>query len=77
MRPLIFAVVSTGAQATQEKYSLDQQLAACREVCRAQGWAVAREISIAGHSRNYDCLDDIMADCPGYAEGALELRTWG
>jgi len=74
MRALIVAAVSTEAQATENHYSLEQQIANCRSACEARGWQVAEEISIAGHSRNYNWLDEIMADCPKYADMIRAIR---
>lgn len=74
MRAIVFAAVSTGAQAGPERYSIAQQIAAAREVCQARGWHIVGEIAIEGHSRNYNWLDEIMADCPGYAELIRAIR---
>lgn len=75
MRAILFAAVSTGAQAGADRYSLQQQIEAEREVCAARGWPVITEIVIEGHSRNYSWLDEIMADCPGYAELIRAVRA--
>lgn len=74
LRALLFAAVSTGAQVGPERYSIPQQLAAAREVCQARGWVIVGEIAVEGHSRNYNWLDEIMADCPGYAELIRAIR---
>jgi len=68
LRALIIAAVSSPDQATEEKESLPEQLSACRTACRDHGWAVVREIVIPGHSREYWWLDEIVRDCPEYAE---------
>lgn len=66
LRAVIVAAVSTAAQAEEDKASIPQQLAAGRETCAARHWNVVAEISIPGHSRNYDWLDQLRADCPEY-----------
>ncbi len=67
-RALIVAAVSTGAQASEEKYSLPQQIEACSEVCEARGWRIVGTIQIRGHSRYYNWLHEIIRDCPEYGE---------
>lgn len=67
-RALVFAAVSSVAQAGEDRYSIPQQLELCREACARHGWAVAKEISVMGHSRNYLWLHQIVLDCPEYAE---------
>lgn len=67
MRAIIVAAVSTTAQAAEDKGSLEDQLSRCREACAVRGWHVAAEVVIPGHSRNYDWLHEIMAECPEYA----------
>ena len=66
MRTVIVAAVSTGAQATEDKYSIPQQLEVCRATCEQRGWTILQEISIPGHSRNYDWLHEIVSECPEY-----------
>lgn len=65
-RALIVAAVSTPDQATEDKASIPRQLEDCRRACEIHGWQIAEEIVIPGHSRNYDDLVEIMADCPEY-----------
>lgn len=67
-RALVVAAVSTGAQASEEKYSLPQQIEACGEVCEARGWQVIETIEIRGHSRYYNWLHEIIRDCPEYGQ---------
>jgi site-specific DNA recombinase len=76
LRAIIVAAVSTGAQAIEEKASIPQQLEACRATCRQRKWTVVEEIPIPGHSRNYDWLHRIVADCPEYAR-LVELIEGG
>jgi len=67
-RALIFCAVSTEAQATEDKASLDVQLEQCRAVCAARHWPVVKELRVEGHSRNYAWLHEIIRDCPEYGE---------
>jgi site-specific DNA recombinase len=67
-RAAIVAAVSTPEQAREDRESIPEQLADCREACARHGWNVVREIVIPGHSREYWTLDAIVADCPEYAE---------
>lgn len=67
-RALIVAAVSTIAQAADDKASIPRQLEDCRAACRAHGWDIASEITIPGHSRNYDDLAELVADCPEYGQ---------
>lgn len=67
-RALIVAAVSTPNQAATDKASIPEQLAACRSACDAHGWPVVAEITIPGHSRNYDVLAELIADCPEYGQ---------
>ena len=66
LRAVIVAAVSTASQVGEDKASIPQQLAACREVCTARRWNIVAEIVIPGHSRNYDWLDQLRADCQEY-----------
>jgi len=75
MRAVIVAAVSTVGQAHEDKYSIPQQLAACREVCALRGWQVVSEVIIPGHSRNYNWLDELCADCPEYAQLMRLIRS--
>jgi len=75
MRAVIVAAVSTAGQAQEDKYSIPQQLAACREVCTLRGWQVVSEIVIPGHSRNYNWLDELCTDCPEYAQLMKTIRS--
>ena len=68
MRAVIVAAVSTETQAAEDKASIPDQLAVCRKACRDHEWTVVREITIAGHSRDYVWLDDLLEDCPEYVE---------
>lgn len=75
MRVAIVAAVSTPGQATDEKYSIPQQLTTCREACQARGWTVVAEVSIPGHSRNYNWLDELVGDCPEYGQLMHLIRS--
>lgn len=76
-RAILFAAVSTEAQAAEDHASLDVQLAQCRAVCAARGWYVVGEVRVEGHSRNYDWLHQLVADSPEYGEfiHAIEAET--
>jgi DNA invertase Pin-like site-specific DNA recombinase len=65
-RALIVAIVSGPSQATADKVSIPTQLADCHAVCERHGWEVVSEVVIPGHSRNYDDLTKLVADCPEY-----------
>ncbi len=78
-RCLIVAAVSTKAQAGRRakstgdtgdddakegKYSIDNQLATCRAALAAHpAWTLYGQIIIRGHSRSYEWLDELTADC--------------
>ena len=68
MRAVIVAAVSSAEQASEEKDSIPGQLAACRQTCQQRGWTVADEVSIPGHSRDYNWLHEIIRDCEGYGQ---------
>jgi site-specific DNA recombinase len=65
-RALIVAAVSTIAQAADDKASLPRQLEDCRAECVRRGWDIAGELVIPGHSRAYNHLAELVADCPEY-----------
>ncbi|MBC7234832.1 MAG: recombinase family protein [Chloroflexi bacterium] len=66
-RACVYAAVSTEEQTGPNKASLDDQLTKCREVCAVRGWPIVAEVSVAGHSRNYSWLHEIVRDSPDYA----------
>lgn len=66
LRAAIVAAVSTGVQATEDKYSIPDQLRDGRAECTTRHWPVVAEVVIPGHSRNYEWLDQLRADCPEY-----------
>lgn len=66
-RVAIWAAVSTSAQATGDKGSLDDQLARARAVCAAMGWRIIVELVVKGHSREYSSLDTGMREIPELA----------
>ena len=68
MRAVIVAAVSSAEQASEEKDSIPGELAACRQTCQQRGWTVVDEVSIPGHSRNYNWLHEIIRDCEGYGQ---------
>ncbi|MFA4972587.1 MAG: recombinase family protein [bacterium] len=75
MRAVIVAAVSTGAQASEERYSIPQQLDLCRGMCAQRAWQVVGEITIAGHSRAYNWLDELCADCAEYGNLLRTIRA--
>lgn len=75
MRACIVAAVSTTAQASEERYSIPQQLDLCRGMCAQRGWQVVSEIAIKGHSRAYNWLDELCQDCPEYAALLRTIRA--
>jgi hypothetical protein len=68
VRAIIYAAVSTTAQAENDKESIPAQLADGRAAARRLGATVVAEAVIPGHSRNYTFLHQLLADCPEYAE---------
>ena len=67
-RALIVASVSTKDQAKKDRFSLKDQLSSGHAVCREHNWPVVDEVVIEGHSRNYEYLDELLADSPDYAK---------
>lgn len=64
-RALIWAAVSSAEQAAEDKFSLENQVARCRD------WLASRKIRegaepaiVAGHSREYLSIDAAIADIP-------------
>lgn len=66
------AAVSTIAQAADDKFSIETQLADNLAVIAQHAWTEAARIVIPGHSRDYWSLDELAADCPEFA-GLLDL----
>jgi len=67
-RAIIVNAVSTVAQATAERFSIEEQDRDNHRVCQARNWPVAAVITIRGHSRNYSWLHELCAASPDYAE---------
>jgi len=67
-RAIILNSVSTVAQATAERFSIEEQDRDNRRVCQARNWPIAAVVTISGHSRNYLWLHELCADSPDYAE---------
>jgi len=67
-RAIILNSVSTVAQATAERFSIEEQDRDNRRVCQARNWPIAAVVTIRGHSRNYAWLHELCADSPDYAE---------
>jgi len=65
-RAVIVAAVSSSAQASEDRYSLGEQLEACRAACEREGWPIVETITIPGHSRHYRHLHQLVRDCPEY-----------
>jgi DNA invertase Pin-like site-specific DNA recombinase len=68
VRATILARVSTEAQATEDKASVDTQLREDRAAAVRLGAVVVKEIVIPGHSANYRHLHQIVRDSPDFAE---------
>lgn len=63
MRALIWAAVSTRAQADEDKhYSLQAQEADARALCQKEGWQIVDVLRVPGHSRDYKTLEKLAAD---------------
>jgi site-specific DNA recombinase len=58
-RCLLYARVSSEAQATPDRTSLDSQLEACRELANREGWEVVAEVrdDVSGHTLDRSGLD--------------------
>jgi len=67
-RALVLASVSKPSQVGADKYSIPDQLQAARAFCEARHWPIVAEITIPGHSRSYQWLDALVADCPEFAQ---------
>lgn len=71
MRCLIWAAVSTKAQAAEERASLPQQITDARAVIDRENWTEVHEpLIVDGHSRSYSGISpllDACADMPQYA----------
>lgn len=74
-RALIVAAVSSKAQAKPDRFSLDDQLSSGRAVCRERAWPIVDEVILEGQSRNYEYLDELLADSPDYAEILRWIRS--
>ncbi len=64
----IFLAVSDPQQAQDDRYSLSEQDAACRQAAERLQAEIVQTVRIPGHSRHYDYLEDLEADCPGYKD---------
>jgi DNA invertase Pin-like site-specific DNA recombinase len=78
-RACILNSVSGPAQATAEKFSLEEQDRDNHLSCQAHNWTVVEVITII-HSRDYLWLHEILRDCPPFAHlvsliesGAIDL----
>jgi site-specific DNA recombinase len=67
IRALIFAAVSTEAQATPDKASLDQQVNECRAAIQRNGWVEVDVIRLEGQSRDYLLLGELMGKSAEYS----------
>ena len=74
-RALLVAAVSSPEQATEDKVSIEDQLAVERDWCAGHDSEIVSEVVIPGHSRWYTFLDEITADCPEYAEMLRVIRS--
>lgn len=75
LRAVCWAAVSTPDQANEDHVSIPLQLSQGRGVCEARVWPVVAEIAVRGHSRAYDWLDELTADCPEYAQLIRMVRN--
>lgn len=53
IRAIIWAAVSTKAQANEDKESLPQQEEQARNLCAERNWQIVDVLRVPGHSRNY------------------------
>lgn len=62
MRAIIWAAVSTLAQTTEDKFSIDDQIAMGQRIAQERGWQVIDTLIVPGHSRSYRSLDKLALD---------------
>ncbi|MBX3065854.1 MAG: recombinase family protein [Anaerolineae bacterium] len=62
LRAVIWAAVSSKAQADEDKDSLPTQEADARAVCERNGWQIVAVLKVPGHSRWYTSLEKCAAD---------------
>ncbi len=74
-RACLVAAVSSATQATEDKYSIPQQIASGQAHCAMRNWPVVATVIIPGHSRAYAWLDELVSDCPEYAELVRLIRS--
>jgi len=76
-RCVIFAAVSSSAQAEDERGSIPSQIANSRAMIERRGWEeVADPLVVPGQSRSIDFLHEALAEIPALAE-LIELARQG
>jgi site-specific DNA recombinase len=77
-RAVLYARVSTEAQATDDKTSLSEQILAMRKHAEAQGWRVVKEIteSVSGRKQATDGLERIRDLAESGAIDILAVHKW-
>lgn len=69
---ILLAAVSTNAQAEDDKFSLDAQIADGLAIAAKNGWKVIDVIRIEGHSRNYRTLAQLAAAARSHNEPGFD-----
>lgn len=64
----ILLAVSDPSQAGEDRYSLSEQDATCRQAAERLRAEIVEVVRIPGHSRHYDYLSELEQDCPEYAQ---------
>lgn len=64
----ILLAVSDPSQAGEDRYSLSEQDVTCRQAAERLEAEIVEVVRIPGHSRHYDYLSELEADCPEYKQ---------
>lgn len=72
LRALIWAAVSTKAQAAEDKDSIPRQIADAQAMCAANGWQIVDTLIVDGHSRYYKDFAKAAADMRAAGIDALD-----
>ena len=68
LRCVIWAAVSTPAQAADEKDSIPSQIAEAERFINSEGWQIVKTLIVPGHTRDYLFFRDAMEDVKAYRE---------
>jgi DNA invertase Pin-like site-specific DNA recombinase len=75
LRCAVYAAVSTGAQAADDKVSIDVQLRQGRDVAARHGATIIAELIVPGQSRSIDLWEDAVRDIPAFSQLAQLLHS--